>query len=60
MSRDYYTGLAIAWVARVVLVAGGVAIVATLSACDHTLNLSSSGTLTKDGQVSVPSTKPLM
>lgn len=57
MPHDYNSGLALSWAARGVFWAALGAIMATLAACDHTLNISSTGTLTRDSQVPVQSSK---
>ncbi len=53
MPHDYNSGLALSWAFWAALGA----IMATLAACDHTLNISSTGTLTRDSQVPVQSSK---
>lgn len=56
MSDGYYAGLLFAWAARVVLIASVFAVVAMLGGCGHTLNTSSTGTLTREPSPSTNTT----
>lgn len=48
MHHDYYTGLYLSWAVRGVFLLSVIAIMASLTGCGHTLNTTSSGTLTKE------------
>jgi hypothetical protein len=43
----YYTGLLVAWAARIVVITGVFAVLAIMSGCTHNLDLSSKGNLSK-------------
>jgi len=53
---SYQADLLVAWLLRGMFYIGVVAIIAILAGCGHTLNTSSTGTLTRDPPVSTQPT----